>query len=193
MFVMIITDKAASKLYLNLVKAISGMVRNETFFNELCDVNEPNTFITKVHSKEVEILNEITVGDVMNTKFITVKETTTLRELADLIETCPTDYFPVIDLSGKVTGEITIFDYLKVGIPKYTRLLENVKFPKTIEPLEDIFLNEDTMTAKDIMVPISYNITTSSSISEAVFQMIKKQRSYLAIFKENLLVVGCFN
>jgi nitrogen PTS system EIIA component len=188
MLILIITDKTASKLYLNIVKAVIGMVKKTELFNELCKTRDPEEFIYRIHKEEIRILNEITVGDIMSTKYTTIQDSAFLYELGDLIETTQSEYFPVLNAKSQVIGEVTLLNYLQVGIPKYTLLLENVKFPQTIEPLEDIFRNESSMTIKEIMIPINYKVITSSSISEAVFQMIKRQSRYLPIFQDDQLV-----
>jgi nitrogen PTS system EIIA component len=188
MFALIITDKTASKLYLNIVKAILGIVRNKAFFDELCSMKVPGDLISLIHKDEIRILNEVTVGDIMSTKFITIEESALLRDLSNLIENEKTEYFPVVNANQRVVGEVTLLNYLQVGIPKYTLLLENVHFPQTIEPLEDIFLKENYMTVKEIMIPVNYQITISTSISEAVFHMVKRHSRYLPIFKGDDLV-----
>ncbi len=188
MFILIITDKIASKLYLNIVKAILTIAKNTKFFDDLCLMTESGSFFDRLHNEEIRVLNEITVADIMSSQFTTIQETANIKELGNLLESTQSDYFPVLNSNNQVTGEVTLFDYLKVGIPKYTLLLENVKFPQTIEPLEDIFRKEDTLTIKEIMTPIIYKVTTASSISEAVFQMAKRQSRYLPIFQDNHLV-----
>jgi mannitol/fructose-specific phosphotransferase system IIA component (Ntr-type)/predicted transcriptional regulator len=185
MFVLIITDITASKLYLNIVKALLSIAKEKELFEELCNYPDPDEVIGRIRHKEVEILNEITVKDIMNKKYTAIPETTTLKELGDLIEETQSEFFPVVNSRNEVVGEVTLSSYLQVGIPKYTLLLENVKFPQTIEPLEDIFRNENTMTVKDIMTTITYRITTTSSISEAVFQMVKRQSRHITIFEDN--------
>lgn len=188
MIILIITDKTASKLYLNIVKAVIGMVKNKDLFDELCLLKDSEDLINRIHQEEIRIVNEITIGDLMSTEYATIRDTAFLIELGDLIETTQSEYFPVVNANNKVIGEVTLMNYLQVGIPKYTLLLENVKFPQTIEPLEDIFRNESSMTVKEIMIPIKYKVTTNSSISEAVFQMVKRQSRYLPIFQEDELV-----
>ncbi|HNX00972.1 MAG TPA: PTS sugar transporter subunit IIA [Candidatus Cloacimonadota bacterium] len=184
MFFVIISDKAASKLYLNLVKAFMGIAKNKELFEDLCKQQTAESFISLIRNQGILVLDEVNVGDVMTIHFKTVKTDTPLSLLSDMFYKQQYQYFPVQDKEGKVVGEVTLLDYLKVGVPKYALLLDHVKFPRTIEPLADIFKHENTLTVSEIMSPISIFLDVNSSIAEAVYLMVKHQRRLLPVFQD---------
>lgn len=60
--------------------------------------------------RDVEVLEGITVGDVMETEFATLEETASLESAADLLLQRRSHGLPVVDAQGRLSGILTIQD-----------------------------------------------------------------------------------
>ena len=60
--------------------------------------------------EEIDILEKVTVADVMTRNFPTVRPETTLAEITDLFATSRHHGFPVVDKTGKLRGMVTAAD-----------------------------------------------------------------------------------
>jgi len=64
--------------------------------------------------KEKYLIRQLTVKDLVETDFLTVKPNTTLRELVEKITHTKRNLFPVVDDTGKLVGIVTLDDVREV-------------------------------------------------------------------------------
>jgi CBS domain-containing protein len=95
---------------------------------------------------------------------------------------------PVVDETGKYIGEVNVLNLLKVGVPNYVMMLDNLSFLASYEPLENLFGKQDILFVKDIMTTGDVFIRPESSIIEAVFLMFSQNKRYLSVVKDEKLV-----
>jgi CBS domain-containing protein len=83
---------------------------------------------------------------------------------------------------------VHILNVLKVGIPEYMMMLDNLNFLMSFEPLEKLFENQDEIMVSDIMVMDEVFLRPEASIIEAVFEMISHHKRYMSVIKDDKLV-----
>jgi len=186
--VLILTDKTSSKTYLNIVAALLKLSKDKEAMAALASAGDGYSVIQYLKRKEVEVKKDVTVADIMVQEPIAVQPQNSLRELINLMGTHRVAGMPVVDETGKYLGEVNVLNLLKVGVPNYVMMLDNLSFLASYEPLENLFGKQDILFVKDIMTTGDVFIRPESSIIEAVFLMFSQNKRYLSVVKEEKLV-----
>ncbi len=186
--VLILTDKTSSKTYLNIVAALLKLSKDKEAMAALASAGDGYSVIQYLKRKEVEVKKDVTVADIMVQKPIAVQPQNSLRELINLMGTHRVAGMPVVDETGKYIGEVNVLNLLKVGVPNYVMMLDNLSFLASYEPLENLFGKQDILFVKDIMTTGDVFIRPESSIIEAVFLMFSQNKRYLSVVKDEKLV-----
>ncbi|HNQ40210.1 MAG TPA: PTS sugar transporter subunit IIA [Candidatus Cloacimonas sp.] len=186
--VLILTDKTSSKTYLNIVAALLKLSKDKEAMAALASAGDGYSVIQYLKRKEVEVKKDVTVADIMVQEPIAVQPQNSLRELINLMGTHRVAGMPVVDETGKYIGEVNVLNLLKVGVPNYVMMLDNLSFLASYEPLENLFGKQDILFVKDIMTTGDVFIRPESSIIEAVFLMFSQNKRYLSVVKDEKLV-----
>ncbi|MCB5262403.1 MAG: CBS domain-containing protein [Candidatus Cloacimonetes bacterium] len=186
---LVITDKSSSKLYLNLVAGLLKMSKDTGLVKSMLETDGPGV-AHKIKDLKICITKEITVADVMVTDPISIRPQASLTELGDLISTHRISAVPVTDENGIYLGEVNILRLLKVGVPDYLMMLDDVSFLRSYEPLEKLFEQEDILTVGEIMNDHEEYLGPDTSIPEAVFDMIQRHRRFYSVVDEQGKLVG---
>ena len=186
--VLILTDKTSSKTYLNIVAALLKLSKDKEAMAALASAGDGYSVIQYLKRKEVEVKKDVTVADIMVQNPIAVLPQNSLRELINLMGTHRVAGMPVVDETGKYIGEVNVLNLLKVGVPNYVMMLDNLSFLASYEPLENLFGKQDILFVKDIMTTGDVFIRPESSIIEAVFLMFSQNKRYLSVVKDEKLV-----
>ncbi|HQJ96701.1 MAG TPA: PTS sugar transporter subunit IIA [Candidatus Cloacimonas sp.] len=186
--VLILTDKTSSKTYLNIVAALLKLSKDKEAMAALTSAGDGYSVIQYLKRKEVEVKKDVTVADIMVQNPIAVLPRYSLRELINLMGTHRVAGMPVVDETGKYIGEVNVLNLLKVGVPNYVMMLDNLSFLASYEPLENLLGKQDILFVKDIMTTGDVFIRPESSIIEAVFLMFSQNKRYLSVVKDEKLV-----
>ncbi len=186
--VLILTDKTSSKTYLNIVAALLKLSKDKEAMAALASAGDGYSVIQYLKRNEVEVKKDVTVADIMVQNPIAVLPQNSLRELINLMGTHRVAGMPVVDETGKYIGEVNVLNLLKVGVPNYVMMLDNLSFLASYEPLENLFGKQDILFVKDIMTTGDVFIRPESSIIEAVFLMFSQNKRYLSVVKDEKLV-----
>ena len=140
--------------------------------------------------KELDIVvkKDLFISDIMIQDPLSIKPEATLRELNNLMSAHGIAGLPVVDEQGNYRGDVHILDLLKVGIPEYLMMLDNLNFLMSFEPLEKLFDKQDEIKVSEIMSQDEIYLRPEASIIEAVFEMILHKKRYMSVVKEGKLV-----
>lgn len=186
---LVITDKSSSRIYLNLVAGLLKISQNTEFMKSMMETDNSGV-VQKINDLEILVSKEITVTDVMVSAPISVRPNTLLRELGDTICSYDIPIVPVTDNSGNYLGEVNVLRLLKVGVPDYLMMLDDVSFLRSYEPLEKLFEQEDILTVGGIMDNSAAYLSPDASIPEAVFEMIHRNRDFYSVVDSQGKLVG---
>jgi PTS system nitrogen regulatory IIA component len=186
--VLIITDKTSSNVYLNIVAALLKLSKDEQALSLLRSAPDGHAVIQHLKKMNVEIKKDVCIADIMITNPISIGPEATLRELNNLMSLHQVAGLPVVDAHGKYLGEVHILNVLKVGIPEYMMMLDNLNFLMSFEPLEKLFDKQDEVLVREIMVMDGVFLRPEASIIEAVFEMINHHKRYMSVVKDGNLV-----
>jgi len=187
---LVITDKSSSNIYLNLVAALLKVSKDAPLMRELGELRDGHAVMQRLHKLDIRIKKEITLGDIMVSEPITISPDAKLSELSAILCSKEISFLPVVDENNRYLGEVSILNLLKVGVPDYLMMLDNVSFLRSYEPLEKLFEQEDTLTVRDIMSKEEEFLNPQSSIPEAVFEMIQHHKRFYSVVDDAHKLVG---
>ncbi len=185
---LIITDKSSTKLYLNLVAAVMRISKDTALMQNILSQKDGHGVFHILKQANVAVKDDLTVKDIMTPNPFTISDSATIRELADILGDKNIQNLPVIDAKGQFAGEVNILQYLKVGVPDYLMLMDNLLFLRTYEPFESIFEKEDKVFIKDIMTKPEEVLAPDYSIIEAVFKMMQTGRLFFTVVQDKKVV-----
>ena len=185
---LIISDKSSSKLYLNLVAALMKLSLDKAMMARLFDQHDPHAIVSILKKAEIKIKEDLRIQDIMITDPVTIQSDEKLTVLSRLFNERGVSFVPVVDDHMTFMGEVSMLNYLKVGVPDFLMMLDNLNFLKSFEPLENLFQKEDVVLVKEIMSTDVETVDPSASIIEVVFEMIQHQKRYLSVVEKGKLV-----
>ncbi|MDD4310416.1 MAG: PTS sugar transporter subunit IIA [Candidatus Cloacimonetes bacterium] len=186
--VLIITDKSSSNIYLNIVAALLKLSKDAPAMSALSSTTDGHGVIHLLKKMNIAIKKDVCIADVMIQNPVSINPTSTLKELNILMSLHQVAGLPVVGEGNKYLGEVNILDVLKVGIPEYLMMLDNLNFLTSFEPLEKLFDKQDVIKVSDIMVTDGVFLRPEASVIEAVFEMISHHKRYMSVVKDGALV-----
>lgn len=184
---LILSDRASSRLYLNIVAALLRISKNNGFMERAFACEASSEIYTTFDKEQIHISKNLNLGDIMSTKPITIPPDATMAELNSLINKHGHAVFPVVDAEDAFVGEVHILNLLRIGVPDYMLSMDNLNFLQSIEPLERIFEQEHSLLIQDFMDKEPPTLEPSASIIEAVSMMIHHQKRFFCVVENNSL------
>lgn len=184
---LIITDEKSSNLYLNMVSTLLKLSGNSEAMRSLHEAQDPNALFNQLQRLDLDIHQELYVSDIMSCQPYEIHPEATMRELIAEMDSHQVAGLPVVNETGKYLGEVNILDILKVGVPDYVMMIEDLKFLHSFEPLEKLFERQDDVRVKDIMRKDETYLHPAASVVEAVFIMMQERKRYISVVDNGLL------
>lgn len=133
------------------------------------------------------------IGRFMKRKVYSVSPSTTVREAAQLVVEKHIGTLPVVDAQGVLVGLVTLEDMLRVFLPGFATLLEDVDFVHDFGALEAME-PEDVpaarrMTMRELMRP-PVAVEETSSLMRAFTVIVKHDLTDLPVVDEKDRLVG---
>lgn len=187
---LVITDKSSSNIYLNLVAALLKLSKDTAVMRELGALSDGHAVLNRLHKMEIHIKKEVTVADIMVSEPITILPEAKLSELGTILCSKNVSFIPVVDEHNRYLGEVNVLHLLKVGVPDYLMMLDDLSFLRSFEPLERLFEQEESLSVGEIMNRDVDYLSPDTSIPHAVFEMIQQHRRFYSVVDSVGKLVG---
>lgn len=188
--VLIFTDRSSSNIYLNIVAALLKISQDHQLMQQLHSLQDGHAVINLLRHQQVEVGRDINIADIMVSEPVCIAPEALLSELDSLINEYKISMLPVVDENRNYLGEVHILDVLKVGVPDYLMMMNDLAFLKSYEPLERLFEQESELRVRQIMRSDRKTLSPDTSIIEAAHHMIQeRKRSFCVVDKGRLLGV----
>jgi len=184
----ILLSQTSSTIYLNTLAKLVEASKNESIMSALTSAESQAQFVSVIDNAGYIVKKNLVVTDIMTRDVVSVKDTSTLKEVLDLIYQKKLHYFPVVNDAGALVGELGVLDIVKAGIPDYAFRIGSLKFLAELEPMTELLQNEDKILVGSIMqkpVPIP----PGTSVVEAAFEMSRGKKRHYAVV-DNGVVLG---
>jgi CBS domain-containing protein len=137
-------------------------------------------------------VDELTVGEIMQTDVITVGPDTTVRELAGILAEKKISGVPVVDDGYEVVGMVSEADIIvqdaELHFPYYVPLLDSVIYLQSFKKFEDRLRKMFGSKVKEIMSTEVMTIAPDASVRDAATLMADREINRLPVVAEGKLV-----
>jgi len=139
------------------------------------------------------MITEACVGECMKRRVVTVTSSTTVQEAARLVVDEHVGTLPVVDEEGMLTGIVRLHDLLRVFMPDFVTLLNNIDFVRDFGALEEAEPKDvpeaAELTMSDLMVaPVARE--EDAGLMHSLATIIKHQLQDLPIVDQEGRLVG---
>jgi CBS-domain-containing membrane protein len=139
------------------------------------------------------MITETCVGDCMKRQVVVVTASTTVQEAARMVVEKHVGTLPVIDEDGVVTGLVRLYDLLRVFMPDFVALLNNIDFVHDFGALEQVqpkgVLEAAHLRMSDLAGP-PVTLEEDSGLMHALATIVKHQLHDLPIVDKAGRLVG---
>ena len=134
----------------------------------------------------------LTAKDIMTREVITVRQNTTVKELAEILWKNKISGVPVLDDNDAVVSVVTESDLIdqtkKVHIPTMISLLDSVIFLESSKKTEEEIKKMSGNTVQDICSDDLISVTEETGLDEIATIMSEKNLHTLPVIQDNKLV-----
>lgn len=139
------------------------------------------------------MITETCIGDCMKRRVVTVTASTTVQEAARIVVEQHVGTLPVVDEEGLLTGLVRLQDLLRVFMPDFVALLNNIDFVRDFGALEQVQPKggpeEAHLTMSDLAGP-PVAVEEDSGLMHSLATIVKHQLQDLPIVDKAGRLVG---
>ena len=151
LIVLYLVPEGKSNLYLRVMAAITRLIAKPEGLLSLVSQASPASMLGYIRENDVQVGDIVTARDIMNKQYLSLRPEATLRDAANVFVSENITDICVTDEDGNFKGTVTTGRLLKVGIPDYLLMMDNLSFLKTFEPFQDLLKNEQSISVMDIL------------------------------------------
>ena len=90
-------------------------------------------------------------------------------------------------MQGKLVGELTNSELLKLGMPKYLDLIVNPAMLENFEPFENYFQHENSMTVREVCRRDVLWVEPAAPIVQVAHMMMTRQKRRIYVVEDGAL------
>ncbi|MGB3904807.1 MAG: CBS domain-containing protein [Anaerolineae bacterium] len=139
------------------------------------------------------MITQACVGDCMKRRVVTVRATTTVEEAARLVVDEHVGTLPVVDEEGVLTGVVRLQDLLRVFMPDFVALLNNIDFVHDFGALEEAEPKDVAEAAEVTMSELMVSAVAKeedSGLMHSLATIVKNELQDLPIVDKEGRLVG---
>jgi len=126
--------------------------------------------------------------DVMRAQVQCVSETTTLRELSRTFRRYGVTTIAVVNDQGELVGVVNEADLLRIMLPSYAELQDNLQYMMDFEYLEDRAQSVENRPVRDIMVRGAVGVDENAPLMRVISLFLLKALSHIPVVHDNQIV-----
>jgi mannitol/fructose-specific phosphotransferase system IIA component (Ntr-type)/CBS domain-containing protein len=189
LFFMILTAKTKNTQLLRALASLAELTSIEGMLEKIIRTEDPAGICKIIDDAGIDFKKTITAEDIMIPEPFAVTPEATIKEAADILFNKNIAGLAVVQ-QGKILGEITEKELIKVGLPDSLSMLNSVAFFKDFEPFEKYFIEEDKLKVKDIFSKNIQVVAPDTSILEVAFLFVSKGLRRLYVIDKDKNLVG---
>ncbi len=188
MVLMIVSSSSSSSIYLKILSSLVTLLdttQKVEFFSSISKVDE---FIEKIKKNDITLSSELKIKDILNKEFPKLLPETTVGQAIGTMSKTNIACLPICQEDGTYEGVVHFNDIISIGIPQYAQMLTSMKFVSSIDPMEQLFINEDKILVKDIMNKKEITVESDNYLLEVLLLMIKEKKLFIPVIEDKKCV-----
>jgi len=139
------------------------------------------------------MITEVCVGECMKREVVTVTASTTVEEAARVVVQERVGTLPVIDKEGVLTGVVRLQDLLRIFMPAFVALLDDIDFVHDFGAMEEVRPETILQAAQLTMIDLAATpvaVEEDYGLMHALAAMVKHQLQDLPVVDKAGRLVG---
>jgi PTS system nitrogen regulatory IIA component len=150
-------------------------------------VKSPARLLRFIEESGIDVKKTLVAADIMQPVTHTVRIDTVLARAVDVLVAAPDEGIPVLDGHGRLAGELTSRELLKLGMPKYLDLIVNPAMLESFEPFENFFKHENTMTVREVCRRDIVTVPPGAPVVQVTHLMMTRQKRRVYVVDQHEL------
>ena len=181
MVIMILSSSSTSSVYLKVLSSLMTIFGTAELISQYTTLNKTADFLAKIRENDVALTTELKVEDVINKEFIYLSPNDTVEEAIHMMSRTNIACLPVCSEGNIYEGVVHFNDIIALGVPQYAQMLTSMKFVSSIDPMEQLFINEDKILVENIMNKQEVTMNYDSYLIEVFLFMIKEKKLFIPV------------
>ena len=175
-------------LYLQILRMLSNLFRDsKVIVDYLAGLSAPADLMRFFESDGMILPKYVCAADMMETRFITLKDSDNLRIAINSFVSQNVDELPVTDKEGNMVGVVSIGALLKVCLPEPPTETPDVSLIMNFEPFAVVLQNEHSTWLKDILNREFASVQADAPAILVGSELIRKNTSRCYVLKDKKL------
>ena len=185
---LILTSQTKNTLMLQALASVAKLMKNKETRDALLSIKNPTRIIKVIEESGVDVKKTITASNIMTTDITSLKPDDVLLDAIEVVISAKGSAVPVLSVEKNVVGDVSSREIIKVGLPDYMGMLDNVDFLNIFEPFEHYFKEERTLKVSDIMNKEILTVLPEAPIIEVAHKLTSSETTQVYIVKDNQLL-----
>jgi PTS system nitrogen regulatory IIA component len=174
---LILTPGEKNTLMLQTLAAVARLCHSKDSREALSRIKSPSRVVKLIEETGIEVKMSICASDVMEKEFTTLSPQMNLRQALEVMVSAPCDGLAVVDESGKVEGELSSVELIRLGLPGYVDMLSDDTFLANFEPFEQFSDQQQKTTVDQIMTREIITVPPDCPIVKVGHLLVQMQKS----------------
>ncbi|HOE95346.1 MAG TPA: PTS sugar transporter subunit IIA [Candidatus Sumerlaeota bacterium] len=184
---MILAPQTKNTMMLQTLAAIARLLKSRETKQAILSVRSAPRLLRWIEDSGIDVKKTLMAGDIMSPITHTVRTDTVLARAVDVLVDAPDEGIPVLNEQGKLVGELTSRELLRLGMPNYLGLIANPSMLDSFEPFENFFQHENSMTVREICGRDIVTVSPSAPVVQVAHLMMTRQKRRIYVLDEGQL------
>jgi len=149
--VLILAPSSQPGMYLQVLSAVARSLLDRRTIERVASLRSGEEVWQYFNGRGLELPAYVCAADIMNTQFVCLRDTDTLKRAIDLFAAENLAEIPVLDQDGDLVGVVSENELLHVCLPDYILWMEDLSPIINFQPFAEILKNEGKTWLHDIM------------------------------------------
>lgn len=183
-FALVLTSKTESTIYLRTLAAFAKLFSDEKNRERILSLQSGRRIIEYIASTGITVKERLTAKDIMTRDIISVSPDDTLKTAIDKLFKYNLTGLPVVYDDGRIAGEITGRDIIKIGLPEYFSMMRDVSFLPDYEPFAKLLSDEGKILVRDAMHTEVVTVAEDASVIEIAYKMVHESVRRILVLRD---------
>lgn len=184
---LLITPRNISRQYLQILSGLANFARRPGMLDKISNAKSPRDLIKLVEKEHIMVQKVPVVSEIMTKNPASVSPDDTLKKVAGILSKRNIESVAVIDSDGKIVGEISEKELLKLAFPDYGKFITDLVNLPEFDRLDDFLHNENKVRAGDVMNREIVTVPSTTQVVEVAALMLHNNIDRVMVLKDGKL------